>query len=54
MDASSKFSRDAFVACGALGGKIRAKRYTKRQLSAMAKRSWITLRLNAVRKARKR
>lgn len=45
MDDSVKFSREAFVAAGSLGGKVRAKRHTKRQLSAMAKRGWIKRRL---------
>ena len=45
MDDSVKFSKEAFVASGSLGGRVRAKRYSKRQLSAMAKRGWIKRRL---------
>ena len=45
MDDSVKYSRAAFQASGKLGGKVRAKRYSKRALSAMAKRGWIKRRL---------
>ena len=45
MDDSVKYSKEAFIAAGSLGGKVRAKRYTKRQLSQMAKRGWIKRRL---------